>query len=174
MVSKKQPIPDSAEVTPIITYPCHVWVDHYKVIFVSGAFCPGMLVQDNSWEGPLFVLRYVTEGGLEMVAECVSRDITGSRIVWYLVVSNLRVHHHRELRALTRFEWYPEALDSHRYVRKAFADDTLPIAGPIIAYYSDCPSLPPTYSSFPSSSEEHGASNSLSSFANAVFHYLNF
>ena len=53
---------------------------------MSGKFKPGLLVQDNTWDGPLCVVRYVARGGLEMVAECVGRDVDGQRIVWFLVV----------------------------------------------------------------------------------------
>ena len=87
------PISNSVEIVPIITYPCHIWVDHYRVIFVSGKFKPGLLVQDNSWNGPLCVIWYMTMEGLEMVAECVGRDVYGCRIVHFLVVSNFQIHH---------------------------------------------------------------------------------
>ena len=78
-------------------------MDHYKVVSVFGEFKPGLLVQDNAWDGPLFILWYVAEGGLEMVAECVGRDFYGSRIVQYLVVLNFRVHRRWELGVATRF-----------------------------------------------------------------------
>ena len=57
------PISESAEIIPIIAYPSHVRVDHFHVIFVSGKFKPGLLVQDNTWDGPLCVVRYVARGG---------------------------------------------------------------------------------------------------------------
>jgi hypothetical protein len=149
-------------------------VDHYKVVSVFGEFKPGLLVQDNAWDGPLFVLRYVAEGGLEMVAECVGRDFYGSRIVRYLVVSNFRVHRRWELGVATRFERYPEALDSRKYVRKAFADDALPVPGPIfsIPFYPDCPVMPPSYYPPDSSPDDPSFSNSLAAFANTIFHYM--
>jgi hypothetical protein len=50
-------------------------------MFVSKEFRPGLLVQDNTWDGPLYVLWYVAEGGLEMVAECIGRDFFGRLIV---------------------------------------------------------------------------------------------
>ena len=65
-------------------------MDHYCVIFVSGEFKPGLLVQDNTWDGLLCVVRYVARGGLEMVAECVGRDVDGQRIVQFLVVLTFR------------------------------------------------------------------------------------
>ena len=57
------PISESVEIVPIITYPCHVQVDHFRVIFVSGEFKPGLLVQDNTWDGLLCVVRYIARGG---------------------------------------------------------------------------------------------------------------
>jgi hypothetical protein len=169
------PISESAEVIPIIAYPCHVRVDHYKVVFVSGEFKPGLLVQDNTWDGPLFVLRYVAEGGLEMVAECIGRDFFGRRVVRFLVVSNSRVHRRWELGVGGQHARYPAALDSRKYTRKAFADDTLPVPGPIfpIPFYPDCPISPPSYtSSLVSSSADPTSSGSLSSLVGTIFHYM--
>ena len=57
------PISELVEIIPIIAYPCHVWVDHFCVVFMSGEFKPGLLVQDNTWDGPLCVVRYVARGG---------------------------------------------------------------------------------------------------------------
>jgi hypothetical protein len=82
------PIPDSAKIVPIITYPCHIRVDHYHVIFVSGEFKPDLLAQGNSWDGPLCGIQYMARGGLEMVTECVGKDVDGLSIVHFPVVSN--------------------------------------------------------------------------------------
>ena len=59
---------------------------------MSGKFKPGLLVQDNTWDGPLCVVQYMAKGGLEMVAECVGRDVDDQRIVRFLVVSNFRIY----------------------------------------------------------------------------------
>jgi hypothetical protein len=167
------PISDPAEIIPVIAYPCHFRTDHYRVIFVSGEFKPGLLVQDNSWDGPLCVIRYVAEGGLEMVAECVGRDVDGQRIVRFLVVSNFRVHRRWELGESTRYVRYPEALDSRKYVRKAFADDTLPVPGPIfpIPFYPDISSILPSYPASVSTDSLPANSSVLNPFAH-VFHYM--
>ena len=86
------PISESVEIIPIIAYPCHIQVDHYRVIFVSGEFKPGLLVQDNTWDRPLYVVRFVAREGLEMVAECIGRVVDGQRIVWFLVVLNFQIY----------------------------------------------------------------------------------
>ena len=163
------PISESAEIVPIIAYPCHVRVDHFRVIFVSGEFKPGLLVQDNTWDGPLCVVRYVARGGLEMVAECVGRDVDGQRIVRFLVVSNFRVHRRWESGELIQSQ-YPEALASCKYVRKAFVNDTLPVPGPIfpVPFYPDGLVLPPSYSPFVGPPP----SNPLAIFANTIFAYM--
>ena len=82
------PISKSVEIVPIITYPCHIRVDHYHVIFVSGEFKPDLLAQGNSWDGPLCGTQYMARGGLEMVTECVGKDVDGLSIVHFPVVSN--------------------------------------------------------------------------------------
>jgi hypothetical protein len=130
-------------------------------------------VQDNSWDGPLCVIRYVAMGGLEMVAECVGRDLGGSRIVRFLVVSNFRIHRRLELGVSTQHVRYPDALDSRKYVRRALPDDTLPTPGPIfpIPFYPDISLILPTYPAADSTNSLPVNSSILNPLAH-VFHFM--
>ena len=104
-----------------------------------------------------------------MVAECIGRDVDGQRIVWFLVVSNFRIHHHWESEELIQSQ-YPDAMASCKYVRKAFVNNTLPVPGPIfpVPFYPDDLVIPPSYSS----SVGPPLSNPLAMFANMIFHYM--
>ena len=88
-----------------------------------------------------------SKGGLEMVAECVGRDVDGQRIVCFLVVSNFWIYRHWESGELIQSQ-YPEALASCKYVRKAFVNDTLPVPSPIfpVPFYPDDLVIPPLLS----------------------------
>ena len=119
----------------------------------------GRYVLSNTWQGG---------GGLEMVAECIGRDVDGQRIVWFLV-SNFQIHHRWELGELIQSQ-YPDAMTSCKYVRKAFVNDTLPVPGPIfpVPFYPDDSIIPPSYSS----PVGPPLSNPLAMFANTIFHYM--
>ena len=84
----------------------------------------------------------------------------GRRIVHCLVVSNFWIHCHWESGELIEGQ-YPDAMDTCKYGRKAFVNDTLPIPGPIfsVPFYPDNPNMPPSYSS----------SNFLALFVNTIF-----
>jgi hypothetical protein len=132
-------------------------------------------VQDNSWDGLLCVIQHVARGGLELVAECVGRDVDGQRLVHFLVVSNFRIQHCWESGELIQCQ-YPDVMDSCKYVRKAFVNDTLPVPGPIFPapFYPDDSNSPPSYSSSDSFPVTPPPSDLLALFANTIFHYMSF
>jgi hypothetical protein len=43
------------------------------------------LVQDDNWDGPLLVLRWVVANSMEIVEECEGRDFEGQCIVCFLI-----------------------------------------------------------------------------------------
>ena len=108
-----------------------------------------------------------------MVAECVGRDVDGWRIVHFLVVSNFQIHHCWESGELIQCQ-YPDAMDTCKYVKKAFVNDTLPVLGPIfpVPFYPDDSNIPPSYSSSDSSPVGPLPSNLLALFVNMIFHYM--
>src|SRR6266436_7799209 len=75
----------------ISSYPCHIRPDHYRVTFVDGPITINTLVQDDSWDGPLRILRWVAENSLEMVGECEGRDLEGHHIVCFLVFMHFQI-----------------------------------------------------------------------------------
>jgi len=79
------PVSSGDPITLISSYPCHIHPDHYWVTFVDGPVAINTLVQDDSWDGPLCILKGVAENCLEMVGECEGRDSVGHQIIHFLV-----------------------------------------------------------------------------------------
>ena len=110
-----------------------------------------------------------TWGQLQYIRHCtytlyrVWCSALGQRIVHCLVVSNFWIHHHWESGELIQGQ-YTDAMDTCKYVRKAFVNDTLPVPGSIfpVPFYPNNSNIPPLYSS----------SNFLALFVNTIFHYM--
>ncbi len=130
------PVSSRDPVTLISSYPCHIRPDHYRVTFVDGPITINTLVQDDSWDGPLRILRWVAENSLEMVGECEGRDLEGRRIVRFLVFMHFRIRRPED-RIIREGHWeefqYPSAVDSRLFLVEARSVEELPIPGPFFA-----------------------------------------
>jgi hypothetical protein len=76
--------------------------------------CINSLVQNENWDGPLFVLRRVTANSLEIVGECEARDFEGQCIVRFLVFMHFHVRRLEYLiliEGMRRLRQYPHAPD---------------------------------------------------------------
>ena len=85
------PILPSDPVTSIRCYSCRVGLDHVRIEYTSSPVHVNSLVQDDDWDGPLLVLRWVAANSLEIVGECEGRDFEGQCIVRFLVFMHFRV-----------------------------------------------------------------------------------
>jgi hypothetical protein len=68
------PISLSDLVILISCHSCRIRLNHFYVEYTSGPVCINSLVQDDNWDGPLLVLRWVAANSLEIVGECEGRD----------------------------------------------------------------------------------------------------
>ena len=60
------PISLSDPVTSISCYSCCVFPNHFHVKYTSSLVCINLLVQDDNWDGPLLVLRWVAVNLVEI------------------------------------------------------------------------------------------------------------
>ena len=108
------PILPSDPVTLISCYSCHICLNHFHVEYTSGPVCINLLVQDEDWDDPLFVLRRVTANSLEIVGECEGRDFEGQCIVHFLVFMHFHIRRLEDLiliEGMRRLRQYPHAPD---------------------------------------------------------------
>ena len=95
------------------------------------------LVQDDSWDGPLRILRWVAENCLEMVGECEGRDLVGRRIIRFLVFMHFRICRPED-RIMRNGCWgefqYPTAVDSSLFLVEARSVEELPVPGPFFTH----------------------------------------
>jgi hypothetical protein len=110
------------------------------------------LVQDDNWDGPLLVLRWVAANSVEIVGECEGRDFEGQRIVRFLIFMHFRVRRLEDVvlvEGMRRLWQYPHAPDSSVFFARAQAVDQLPPPGPLFTIpisSSPSPSLSPSLS----------------------------
>lgn len=118
----------------IETHPCMVRLDHYRVIYSKRPISVSTLVQDENWEGPLAVLRWVAGNDTDMVAECEGKDMNGRRIVRFLVIPEMHVTRPEDVIGWEQwgyvFRRYTQALGSERFSLRGRFEDELPIPGP--------------------------------------------
>ena len=151
------PISPSDPVTSISCYSCRAHLDHFRVEYTSGPVRINSLVQDDNWDGPLLVLRWVAANSLEIVGECEGRDFEGQRIVRFLIFMHFRVRRPEDLiliEGMRRLRQYPRAPDSAVFFARAQAFEELPPPGPLFDIpisNSPSPSPSPSPSLFPSS-----------------------
>jgi hypothetical protein len=112
-------------------------------------------VQDENWDGPLVVLRWVAANSLEIVAECEGRDFEGQRIVRFLIFMHFRVRRPEDLVLIEgtwRLRQYPRAPDSVVFFARAQAFEELSPPGPLFnTLLSNSPIPSPSPSLFTSS-----------------------
>jgi hypothetical protein len=102
-------------VTSISCYSCCTHLDHFRIEYTSSPVRINSLVQDDNWDGPLLVLRWVAANSLEIVGECEGRDFEGQRIVRFLIFMHFRVRRPEDLiliEGMWRLRQYPHAPDS--------------------------------------------------------------
>jgi hypothetical protein len=63
------PISPSDPVTLISCYSCCVHPNHFRIEYTSSLVCINSLIQDDNWDGPLLVLRWVAVNSVEIVGE---------------------------------------------------------------------------------------------------------
>jgi len=149
------PISPSDPVTSISCYSCRARFDHFRVEYTSGPVCVNSLVQDENWDGPLVVLRWVAANSLEIVAECEGRDFEGQRIVRFLIFMHFRVRRPEDLVLIEgtwRLRQYPRAPDSVVFFARAQASEEPSPPGPLFdTLISNSPIPSPSPSLFTSS-----------------------
>jgi hypothetical protein len=109
------PISPSDLVTSISCYSYHICLDHFCVKYTSGLVRINSLVQDDDWDGPLLVLRWVVANSLEIVGEGEGRDFEGQCIVCFLIFMHFHVRRPEYLiliEGIQRLRQYPHAPDS--------------------------------------------------------------
>lgn len=109
------PISPSDPVTLISCYSCCVRLNHFHVEYTSGPVHINSLVQDDNWDGPLLVLRWVAANSMEIVGECEGRDFEGQRIIRFLFFTHFHVRRLEDVilfEGMRRLRQYPCAPDS--------------------------------------------------------------